>query len=725
MAKAVRLFWNLFFCSALVFFIGQARAENADVSGGLAYVYGQIEVLTAQNERLKQDNRNLFADIDMARIGLESVKKLKAEAALRCEQRIREAKFQVRELGARNASLLKEKDAAVARCAEAAVAQYNQQTDEKFAALEKKADEALAEKGKELAELRDKETAALRQVKELSSQIDALKKEQEKLAAASRGADAEQSRLKKQLEDARVENVKRIDEISRQKGQELAALQEKEAAVSRQVQELTAQVASLTGEQARIARMNDQCQAKAEAVSRASDEALAGKAKEIDAIREKEAAASRQVLELTAQVNALKSDQALLARSNERCEEKSIQALKAAEESMASLKKKLEDACGQKLQAADQALQQKSREYDQLQLKEALAGRKADLLDSQNRNLTKENARLTLLNEELARKNSQVVQKAQEIVSAKAEQCVKGVYQVDDPPRIVRMLEKKIALVRKDNDRLMQLNNQLMEKNALVINKAQDIVGAKAEQCMKGVYLSEAPPRLVRMLEKKISALRERNDLMDSKNVELETVGKEAMLERDDLKTKVRFLEERSKTMESKIGELARENEDLRMAKSKVENKSKEHYIELIDLREKGRTYEDLSGMVLKLNAEVVELRNSRENLREELSGLRKGLEKERSMLYREAGTAYTRNGLFEEAITAYSEAVKLDPSDPSVHYYLGILYSRHGNNTDAVRSFKKYLEMAPQAENREEVEYIMAMLNGKKERRLNRGGTQ
>jgi Tfp pilus assembly protein PilF len=80
--------------------------------------------------------------------------------------------------------------------------------------------------------------------------------------------------------------------------------------------------------------------------------------------------------------------------------------------------------------------------------------------------------------------------------------------------------------------------------------------------------------------------------------------------------------------------------------------------------------------------------------------------------LYEELGTAYTKAGLFSEAIEAYKKAIACDPNNADIHYYLGLLYQK--NNKDSQKAafhFKRYLYLKPDAKNRQEVKYMTEMV--------------
>jgi tetratricopeptide (TPR) repeat protein len=84
--------------------------------------------------------------------------------------------------------------------------------------------------------------------------------------------------------------------------------------------------------------------------------------------------------------------------------------------------------------------------------------------------------------------------------------------------------------------------------------------------------------------------------------------------------------------------------------------------------------------------------------------------------LYEELGTAYTKAGLYKEAIGAYLKSLTYGPNNADIHYYLGLLYQKSNKNVErAVFHLKKYLYLKPDANNREEVRYLIDMILNKR----------
>jgi len=66
---------------------------------------------------------------------------------------------------------------------------------------------------------------------------------------------------------------------------------------------------------------------------------------------------------------------------------------------------------------------------------------------------------------------------------------------------------------------------------------------------------------------------------------------------------------------------------------------------------------------------------------------------------------AYEEKGQYDEAEAEYKKALEAVPDDPDTHYNLGVLYDdRFLDRVSAVKHYKKYLELKPSAQDKEQV---------------------
>lgn len=63
-------------------------------------------------------------------------------------------------------------------------------------------------------------------------------------------------------------------------------------------------------------------------------------------------------------------------------------------------------------------------------------------------------------------------------------------------------------------------------------------------------------------------------------------------------------------------------------------------------------------------------------------------------------------------AVSAYQEAIRLNPKDPAPYRGLGLAWAQEGKRTDAIRSLRAYLKRAPQARDRALISDRISLLN-------------
>ncbi len=57
-----------------------------------------------------------------------------------------------------------------------------------------------------------------------------------------------------------------------------------------------------------------------------------------------------------------------------------------------------------------------------------------------------------------------------------------------------------------------------------------------------------------------------------------------------------------------------------------------------------------------------------------------------------EVGQSYLLNKEYEKAILKFSEALRINPHDPEIYYYLGLAYEGKGNFSEAEKMYEKTL---------------------------------
>lgn len=59
-----------------------------------------------------------------------------------------------------------------------------------------------------------------------------------------------------------------------------------------------------------------------------------------------------------------------------------------------------------------------------------------------------------------------------------------------------------------------------------------------------------------------------------------------------------------------------------------------------------------------------------------------------------EVGQSYLLNKEYEKAIIKFSEALKINPHDPEIYYYLGLAYEGAGKLPEAIRMYQRTMDL-------------------------------
>jgi tetratricopeptide (TPR) repeat protein len=105
-------------------------------------------------------------------------------------------------------------------------------------------------------------------------------------------------------------------------------------------------------------------------------------------------------------------------------------------------------------------------------------------------------------------------------------------------------------------------------------------------------------------------------------------------------------------------------------------------------------------------------LAKERTILEEEFKLAESNLQNERGLYHYNLGVAYIQAGFYGEAIEAYEKALFYNPGIAEAHFNLGLLYNKYQQDSDkAIVHYRKYLELNPEAEDKEEIKAIIKRL--------------
>jgi len=114
-------------------------------------------------------------------------------------------------------------------------------------------------------------------------------------------------------------------------------------------------------------------------------------------------------------------------------------------------------------------------------------------------------------------------------------------------------------------------------------------------------------------------------------------------------------------------------------------------------------------GLADKQSREHEALTKEKKVITKKVIELNSTLKKERALYHYNLGVAYANAKLYDDAITEYKSSLQADPDNADAHYNLAILYDAiESDPADSVEHYRKYLELTPNAEDRDEVEAIL-----------------
>jgi tetratricopeptide (TPR) repeat protein len=158
-------------------------------------------------------------------------------------------------------------------------------------------------------------------------------------------------------------------------------------------------------------------------------------------------------------------------------------------------------------------------------------------------------------------------------------------------------------------------------------------------------------------------------------------------------------------------------NNDLRQEKEKLQTAvlEKQRSIEIkeVYLKRLSQKLNKLEGDSRKDKAvKEDKLTKERNELRKKMASLQSGLRKDKAVYYYNLAVAYTKAKLYDEALEAYEASLKLNPDNAEAHYNLGLLCADVKDNPPkAIEHYNRYLELMPNADDRQEVQALIKNL--------------
>ncbi|MBN2300973.1 MAG: tetratricopeptide repeat protein [Lentisphaerae bacterium] len=335
-------------------------------------------------------------------------------------------------------------------------------------------------------------------------------------------------------------------------------------------------------------------------------------------------------------------------------------------------------------------------------------------------------------NEELRRK-IKIATEEKSATARKNEQLEKDMRELEQNMQLfvvkIRQLEQAKAEAPQDNmDKMMDLESQLskadMEKSKLAVRLAEL---QKQVETLKVAAVKPAPAPVSGLSVKPDSDLfkrtQEENLALKNKLVEIETARIEAAKAREEAAMKARKIEEEARAkaeheaeLEKKLAGVREAEKEHRQTISVLLSKIPELEQELSRMNKKAtaqeealqyreRNLEALQREIDQREHRLIKAERMAAILEQARSEVSRVSDREKRDMHYNMGAIYAKEGQYHAAEKEYLNALRIDPTDASVHYNLGILYDDHlGDKQKAARHYRRYLKLNPHASDIDQV---------------------
>ena len=194
-------------------------------------------------------------------------------------------------------------------------------------------------------------------------------------------------------------------------------------------------------------------------------------------------------------------------------------------------------------------------------------------------------------------------------------------------------------------------------------------------------------------------------DLAQIAKLEKMLKGSEIAMVKDELKSKEKIFLSQKAELERMIDTANRDRESVQSKSVQRESRIYSLEMELADLTQK---YEEALEENRSLRQRFETVNGQMLNIAREKD---KAVQETADMHYN-LGVFYVDQKNFERARVEFEKATEWRPSDALSHYNLGLIYSEHIRDEEkAITSFQRYLDLQPEAKDRNHVEAMLKTL--------------
>jgi tetratricopeptide (TPR) repeat protein len=195
----------------------------------------------------------------------------------------------------------------------------------------------------------------------------------------------------------------------------------------------------------------------------------------------------------------------------------------------------------------------------------------------------------------------------------------------------------------------------------------------------------------------------------------------------DEIQSKLKELESKNEQIRADSVSILNQNNRFQKEIEELKNNLKQSQQELESAQStldetqeeldalRGSSEKNREALKEKIALEKMALEKALSHVKKNKEELKSKLDKQKAVYHYNLAVAYTKAELYTRAIEEYKKALIYDENNPEAYYNLGLLYESFENNLEkAIWNYTKYTELAPDADDRKEVQRWVRDLKAK-----------
>lgn len=289
---------------------------------------------------------------------------------------------------------------------------------------------------------------------------------------------------------------------------------------------------------------------------------------------------------------------------------------------------------------------------------------------------------------------------------------------IDEAASKIKEMKKEQAASPDNLDKVVELESQMnkteAEKNKLAAELAALQTKLTEKEAQPETHAAggnvKAGSDLFRELQKENEQLKDRLARIESDHENAVKVQEEMLKKMQNARREAALTSEKEKDLKGKLAEAKAAEEESKLVVEKLLDQvpAMERELETLKkdvsakdqaLQEKTKSLEEMKVELEKRERRLMKAERMAAMLDKAREEVGQTSNKEKRDMYYNMAVVYAREGRYEDAEKEYLHALRIDPTDPDVHYNLGILYDEKlHNKAKAALHYRTYLKLNPSA---------------------------